>query len=98
MQARIYKPTKTAMQSGIENTKKWILEFEYDISKGRRYVESIMGWVSGADMRQEIRLCFDSKEEAIRFAINNNIPYTLVLPQIKKIKPKSYADNFIKRC
>ncbi|AIL65339.1 hypothetical protein NOVO_04810 [Rickettsiales bacterium Ac37b] len=97
MQARIYKPTKTAMQSGTENTKNWVLEFEYDKSKGIRYVESIMGWISGSDMQQEICLCFGNQEEAIRFATNNNIQYTLIEPQLKKVKPKAYADNFMKR-
>ena len=65
MVARIYKPAKTAMQSGFGNTKGWVLDFE---PEAPRRVEPLMGWTSSSDMRQQLRLRFDSKEEAVAWA------------------------------
>jgi hypothetical protein len=62
MVARIYKPAKTAMQSGRANTKAWVLDFE---PEQPREVEPLMGWTSSGDMRQQVRLRFNSKDEAI---------------------------------
>ena len=64
MPARIYKPSKTAMQSGQANTKAWVLDFE---PEAPRHVEPLMGWTSSGDMRQQLRLRFDSKEEAVAY-------------------------------
>ena len=90
--AKIYIPTKSAMQSGKRNTKKWILEFEtHDTG-----INSLMGWETSTDTMSEVRLEFDSKELAIHFAKKNNIEYYIIEPQKRKIVKKSYADNFIK--
>ena len=72
MPARIYKPSKTAMQSGQANTKAWVLDFE--LEQPRR-VEPLMGWTSSGDMRQQLRLRFDTKEEAIAYCEREGIPY-----------------------
>jgi hypothetical protein len=91
MTARIYKPAKTAMQSGQANTKSWALDFEPDAPK---QVEPLMGWTSAFDMRQQLRLRFTTKEEAIAYCERHGIPY-----QVSEDKPAarrgiSYADNF----
>ena len=91
MQARIYKPTKTAMQSGKARTKKWLLEFEHD---GSRNIDNIMYWTSSEDTCQEIMIYFSNKELAENFAIKNKIPYEIFDPELKKITTQSYADNF----
>ncbi|AZL15182.1 ETC complex I subunit [Rickettsiales endosymbiont of Stachyamoeba lipophora] len=65
MHAKIYRPTKTAMQSGKANTRKWILEFEQD---GGRFVEGLMGWTGSTDTLQQIKLYFSTKEQAINYA------------------------------
>ena len=91
MEARIYQPTKTAMQSGKANTRFWVLEFEPEESKK---IEPLMGWTSSGDMRGQIKLKFNSKEEAVAYANNNKIPYNINLPNIPKQYLKSYADNF----
>ena len=70
MPARIYKPSKTAMQSGFANTKAWALDFE---PESPRQVEPLMGWTSSADMRQQLRLRFDSKEEAVTYCKRHSI-------------------------
>ena len=91
MAARIYKPARTAMQSGQANTKEWILEFEPETA---RQVEPLMGWTASADMKQQLRLRFDTKEEAIAYAEREGIPFRVYEPEPRKMIRKSYADNF----
>jgi hypothetical protein len=91
MPARIYKPARTAMQSGQARTKEWLLEFEPEAA---RAIDPLMGWTSSRDMRSQIRLAFDTKEEAIAYAERNGIAYTLFEPKAPKAVRKSYADNF----
>ena len=90
--AKIYKPTKTAMQSGTRNTKNWLLEFD-TLNTG---VNPLMGWVSSKDTMSEIKLEFSTKEQAVNYAKKNNIEYYIVEPQKRKIIRKSYTDNFLK--
>jgi len=91
MLARIYKPAKTAMQSGRRNTKRWVLEFE---PEQPRTVEPLMGWTSSGDMAQQIRIYFETKAEAIAYAQKHNIPHVVEEPKVIKEKSKSYSDNF----
>ncbi len=91
MVARIYRPAKSAMQSGLANTKLWVLEFEPESARG---VEPLMGWTSSADMKSQVRLEFDTKDEAIAYAERNGLPYTVAEPHVRKHQAKSYADNF----
>ena len=90
--AKIYIPTKSAMQSGKRNTKKWILEFETQDTG----INPLMGWETSTDTMSEVKLEFDSKELAIHFAKKNNIEYYIIEPQKSKIIKKSYSDNFLK--
>ncbi len=91
MVARIFQPTKSAMQSGEANRKLWILEFEPEKQKKSN---TFMGWSCSGDMRSQVKLKFRNKEEAIRFAERNGILYGLHEPKIRQQQPKSYADNF----
>tara|TARA_B110000438_G_scaffold145338_1_gene139898 strand:+ start:187 stop:474 length:288 start_codon:yes stop_codon:yes gene_type:complete len=90
--AKIYKPSKTAMQSGKRNTKNWLLEFDTSNSG----INPFMGWETSKDMMSEVKLEFLSKEQAIEYAKKNNINYYVIEPQKRKIIKKSYADNFLK--
>ena len=90
--AKIYKPAKTAMQSGKRNTKNWILEFETS-STG---INPLMGWETSNDTMSEIKLEFTSKEEALNYATKNNIDFNLIETEGPKIIKKSYTDNFLK--
>jgi len=90
-QARIYRPAKTAMQSGRRQTRKWVLEYEPATSRSR---DPLMGWTSAADTLNEVRLHFDSLDEARAFADRQGLAYTVIEPQPVSEKPKSYADNF----
>jgi hypothetical protein len=89
--ARIYRPAKTATQSGRRQTRKWILEFE---PASRREPDPLMGWASAQDTLNEIRLHFETIDEAVAFAIKHGLAYTVIAPHERTPKPKSYADNF----
>ena len=91
MAARIYKPAKTAMQSGQAGTKCWALDFEPEEA---RQVEPLMGWTSSSDMRQQVRLRFDSKEEAVAYCERHGIAYQVFGAKVPKRRTISYSDNF----
>ena len=91
MTARIYRPAKTAMQSGNAKTKDWQLDYE---PEEPRVVESLMGWTSSGDMKSQVRLSFGSKEEAIAYAERHGIPYQVFEGKSATRRGLSYADNF----
>ncbi len=91
MTARIYSPSKTAMQSGKARTKRWVLDYEPETA---REVEPLMGWTSSGDMKSQVKLSFDTKEDAIAYATRNGIAYRVVEPKVRPVRPKAYADNF----
>jgi len=89
--ARIYRPAKTAMQSGWAKTLHWVLEYE---PATPREPDPLMGWASAGDTLNEVQLRFDTLEAAIEFARKNGLEYAVVEPKGRTIRPKSYADNF----
>ena len=90
--AKIYIPTRTAMQSGLAKTNKWIIEFKTKDSG----TAPLMGWESSPDTLSELKLEFSTKDLAIEYAKKNKIDFELIEPQKRKIVKKSYADNFKK--
>ena len=91
--AKIYKPSKTAMQSGMANTKNWLLEFD-TLNTG---ISPLMGWESSNDTMSEVKLKFSTKEQAINYAKKYNIDYYIIEPEKRKVIKKSYSDIFLKR-
>ena len=91
MKVRIFKPSKSATQSGRGGMEKWVLE--YQIESARR-PESVMGWVSSEDTLNQVRMTFDSKTAAVAFAEAEGWQYTLDEPHLRKLRPRSYLDNF----
>jgi hypothetical protein len=90
--AKIYIPNKSAMQSGIGKSNKWVLEFETrDPTRN-----PLMGWESSNDTLSELNLEFSSKELAMEYAKKNKIEVEIIEPKKRKIVKKSYADNFLK--
>jgi ETC complex I subunit conserved region len=89
--ARIYKPAKTAMQSGTAKTKEWVLDFE---PQQPREIEPLMGWTSSGDMGQQIRVRFDTAEEAIAYCERHGIAYQVFGPKRAARILMSYSDNF----
>ena len=94
MEVRIYRPTKTATQSGHAKTSRWVLEHA---PRGHRAVDSLMGWTSSDDTTQQIELSFATKQQAIAYAKRRGFAYVVDEPQARTVKPKSYADNFIRK-
>ena len=90
--AKIYKPSKTAMQSGKRNTKNWLLEFD-TLDTG---INPMMGWETSKDTMSEVKLEFSTKEQATNYARKNNVDYYIIEPQKVKIIKRSYSDNFLK--
>ena len=91
MLARIYRPAKSAMQSGMAKTLDWVLEFE---PASARRTDPLMGWTSSSDMNGQVRLEFDSREKAVAYAQAHEIPFQVIEPQDRKKIIKAYADNF----
>ncbi|MGO8799564.1 MAG: ETC complex I subunit [Roseiarcus sp.] len=90
MTARIYRPTRTAMQSG-QAKDKWLLEYE---PESPPQIEPLMGWTSSSDMKSQIKLRFDTKEEAIAYAQRSGVVYRVEEPKETTRKVVSYSDNF----
>ena len=91
MFARIFKPSRTAMQSGTAAAEKWVLEYEPAL---RPTADPLMGYNSSADMRRQIRLEFDTQAEAVAYATRHAIPFRVIEAQEPQRKVISYADNF----
>ena len=90
--ARIYRPAKDASQSGLARTRQWILEFD---RTEPRETDPLMGWTSSGDMLQQVRLSFDTSEEAAAYATRAGLSYRVEEPQRPAIrKGLSYSDNF----
>tara|TARA_B100000029_G_scaffold516511_1_gene630420 strand:- start:2023 stop:2304 length:282 start_codon:yes stop_codon:yes gene_type:complete len=89
--AKIYKPSKSAMQSGYKKLDKWVIEFLTD----KPGVNPLMGWESSTDTYTELKLEFSTKELAIDYAKKNNIDFEIIENKERKIVKKSYADNFL---
>ncbi|MFN4286962.1 MAG: ETC complex I subunit [Brevundimonas sp.] len=91
MLARIYRPAKTAMQSGKARTQHWVLEFA---PASARTPDPLMGWTSSTDMNAQVKLRFDTRDEAIAYAERHGIPFQLQEPREAPVILKAYADNF----
>jgi hypothetical protein len=92
MLARIYKPARTAMQSGEAKTKRWVLEFAPEVA---REIEPLMGWTSSSDMNSQVRMFFETKERAVAFATKHKIAHEVEEAAAEGPREgKSYTDNF----
>ncbi len=89
--ARIFQQPKNAMQSGTARTHDWVLEFE---PAEPRKADPLMGWIGSGDTQAQVRLRFDTQEEAVAYAARNGMPYDIELPRPQRFRPKAYADNF----
>lgn len=91
MDVRIYRPSKSVMQSGRAKSESWVLEYEL---KSARRPEPLMGWVASGDTLNQVRLKFPTLDEAKDFANSKGWGYTIQPDQNRKITPKNYVDNF----
>lgn len=91
MTAKIYKPSKTATQSGQAKGSRWILEHE---PERPREIDPLMGWTSSGDTRTQVKLSFATKEEAVAFAQRKGLAYVVIEPSEPRRRTMAYADNF----
>jgi ETC complex I subunit conserved region len=91
MSARIYRPAKTAMQSGEARTKEWVLEFA---PEAKREIDPLMGWTGSPDTQSQVRLEFASKDEAVAYAVRCGLAYSVAEPKPRQLVKKSYGENF----
>ena len=88
---RIYQPAKTAMQSGRGNIRKWLLEYA---PSAPAKADPLMGWIGSQGTLGQVKIKFDSREDAVAFAEKNELSYSVSEPKARRIKPKNYSDNF----
>ncbi|MBA3810268.1 MAG: ETC complex I subunit [Caulobacteraceae bacterium] len=91
MLARIFRPAKTAMQSGKARTRFWLLEFA---PSSARRPDPLMGWTQSTDMNGQVRMSFDTREEAVAYAQRHGIAFEVLADKEPKRIIKAYADNF----
>ncbi len=91
MTAKIFKPARNAMQSGKGKVGQWLLEFEPEMPQT---TDPVLGWTSSADMKQQLRLVFDTKEQAIAYAEREGIAYWVEPEPPVRTQRKAYSDNF----
>lgn len=93
MRARIYQPARNAMQSGTAKTHQWVLEFA---QTSAREVDPLMGWTSSDDTQTQVRLRFETREEAEAYAAQKGIEVTVTEPHPRKanIRARGYGENF----
>lgn len=93
MRARIYQPSKTAMQSGQAKTHQWVLEFA---PSAPRELDPLMGWTGSSDTQSQVRMAFDSREAALDYARRHGIEAVVLRPRPRKhnVRPTGYAENF----
>ncbi len=91
MQATIFKPARNAMQSGWANTRKWLLVYDPQRAK---HIDDLMGYTSSDDTSGQVRLTFDTQEEAVAYAEKRGLTYQVQEPHARTLRIKAYADNF----
>ena len=95
MTAKIYKPSKTAMQSGrktkISRGFEWVLAY---MRKSAAKPDKLMGWQSSSDTARQVKMYFPDMESAVAYAEANDIDYVVQQPKSRRVKPRAYADNF----
>ncbi len=92
MEARIYKPGKSAMTSGRGKTRGWVLEFI--TAAARRSTDPVMGWTSIDDTSGQVVLEFETLEQAVDYAQAQNLTFTVESARERKRLIKSYSENF----
>jgi hypothetical protein len=91
MKVKIYKPAKSATQSGRASSARWVLEYELETP---RRPEPVMGWTSSNDTLNQVRMNFASKDAAVAFAESEGWEYEVDEPRARRITPRNYIDNF----
>tara|TARA_B110000438_G_C15490413_1_gene511167 strand:+ start:377 stop:655 length:279 start_codon:yes stop_codon:yes gene_type:complete len=91
MKAKIFKPAKSAMQSGRAGNKSWKLVLEDGSHQSK---DPLIGYYGGSNTSSQINLFFETKEEAVSYAKRHKLNYDVLETSRRKVISKSYADNF----
>ncbi|MCF8496704.1 MAG: ETC complex I subunit [Alphaproteobacteria bacterium] len=91
MKARIYKPAKSAMQSGRGGLDQWVVVYEASSSK---QPEPLMGWTASGDTLEQVRMTFPTLEQAKAFAETKGLEFTVSTGAQRRVKPRNFSDNF----
>lgn len=93
MRARIYRPARNAMQSGTARSKHWVLDFGH--AEARR-TDPLMGWTGSSDTQAQVKMRFDTKEEAESYAKLHGIDYIVTEPKPRaaNVRAGGYGENF----
>lgn len=91
MTARIYRPAPNAMQSGKGKSQHWVLVHEL---AAPREIDPLMGYTTSGDTRQQVRLSFETQQEAEAYAQKSGIAYSVQPAHDAIPKRQSYPDNF----
>ena len=79
------------MQAGRGKTHEWVLEFD---AKAKRDIDPVMGWTSINDTTGQVRLHFETREQAIAYAKREKITFSVADSREQKRLVKSYSANF----
>jgi hypothetical protein len=91
MIARIFRPSKTAMQSGRARAQEWVLEFA---PASARTPDPLMGWTLTDDTSAQVRLSFETRDDAVAYAQKHGLAFQVTEPKAPRRILKAYADNF----
>ncbi len=91
MRVKIYKPSRTAMQSGRAKISHWVIEYE---TESARRPEALMGWTASADTLNQVQMKFQTSDDAVAFAEKNGWDYTVYPDRQRRVKPRNFGDNF----
>ena len=89
--ARIIEEQRRTTQSGKARDGRWTLEFER--SEAQR-PDPLTGWAGSGDTKTQIRLAFESKEDALAYAERQGFEAHVITAPPVKLKLQSYSDNF----
>ena len=90
-EVRIFRPAKNAMQSGRAKVRTWVLEPEPGAAKR---VDPLTGWTGSADTLSQVRMKFDTRQEAVAFAEKKGWSFKVQEPNHRSIQGKNYSENF----
>jgi hypothetical protein len=89
--ARIIEEQRRTTQSGKARDGRWTLEFEREQALRP---DPLTGWAGSGDTRTQVRLSFDSKDEAVAYATRKGFDIHIVPAAPVALKLQAYADNF----
>ena len=89
--ARIIEADRKPTQSGKAKVGHWTLEYEREQAMRP---DPLTGWAGSGDTRTQVRLVFETRDEAIAYATHKGLAYHLIPAARSTLKLQTYADNF----